>query len=60
MLGDAALANKFAARMLDKGIYVVGFSYPVSFCVTSVCTRHAQRATMLHDHVVAVHTPDQE
>ena len=29
MLGDAALANRFANRMLEKGIYVVGFSYPV-------------------------------
>ena len=29
MLGDAALAGKFAAAMLDHGIYVVGFSYPV-------------------------------
>jgi len=29
MLGDAALTNRFAGRMLDKGIYVVGFSYPV-------------------------------
>ena len=29
MLGDAALAAKFADRMLDKGVYVVGFSYPV-------------------------------
>jgi glycine C-acetyltransferase len=29
MLGDAALASKFAARMLTRGIYVVGFSYPV-------------------------------
>jgi len=29
MLGDAALANKMAAMLLDKGIYVVGFSYPV-------------------------------
>ena len=29
MLGDAALTNRFADRMLDKGIYVVGFSYPV-------------------------------
>ena len=29
MLGDAALANRFADRMLEKGIYVVGFSYPV-------------------------------
>lgn len=29
MLGDAALAQTFAARMLDHGVYVVGFSYPV-------------------------------
>jgi glycine C-acetyltransferase len=29
MLGDAALSQKFAARMLDKGVYVVGFFYPV-------------------------------
>jgi len=29
MLGDAALAQRFAARMLDKGVYVVGFSFPV-------------------------------
>lgn len=29
MLGDAVLAQKFAARMLEKGVYVVGFFYPV-------------------------------
>lgn len=29
MLGDAALAAKFAEGMLAEGIYVVGFSYPV-------------------------------
>ncbi len=29
MLGDAALAQRFAARMLDHGVYVVGFFYPV-------------------------------
>jgi glycine C-acetyltransferase len=29
MLGDAALAGRFAEAMLAKGIYVVGFSYPV-------------------------------
>jgi glycine C-acetyltransferase len=29
MLGDAALSQKFAARMLEKGIYVIGFFYPV-------------------------------
>lgn len=29
MLGDAALAGKFADAMLTKGVYVIGFSYPV-------------------------------
>ena len=29
MLGDAQLAQQMAAFMLDKGIYVIGFSYPV-------------------------------
>ena len=29
MLGDAALAQKFSARMLEKGVYVIGFFYPV-------------------------------
>jgi len=29
MLGDAALATKMAGRLLEKGVYVVGFSYPV-------------------------------
>jgi glycine C-acetyltransferase len=29
MLGDAVLAQKMAARLLEKGIYVIGFSFPV-------------------------------
>ena len=29
MLYDARVAQEFAARMLEKGVYVVGFSYPV-------------------------------
>ena len=29
MLGDAALASKFADAMLAQGVYVIGFSYPV-------------------------------
>lgn len=29
MLGDAALAMRFADALLDKGVYVIGFSYPV-------------------------------
>jgi glycine C-acetyltransferase len=29
MLGDARLAVEMASRMLDEGIYVIGFAYPV-------------------------------
>ena len=29
MLGDATLATTMASMMLDEGIYVIGFSYPV-------------------------------
>src|SRR6516225_1790499 len=29
MLGDAGLATKFAGAMLARGVYVIGFSYPV-------------------------------
>ena len=29
MLGDAKLANQMAEKLLEKGIYVIGFSYPV-------------------------------
>lgn len=29
MLGDAALAQEMAQRMLKRGIYVIGFSFPV-------------------------------
>jgi glycine C-acetyltransferase len=29
MIGDAALASRLAERMLDEGVYVVGFSFPV-------------------------------
>ena len=29
MLGDAALASRFADAMLEKCVYVIGFSYPV-------------------------------
>lgn len=29
MLGDAKLAQQMAARMLEKGVYVIGFFYPV-------------------------------
>ena len=29
MIGDAALANQMADALLKKGVYVIGFSYPV-------------------------------
>ena len=29
MLGDAVLAQRMAARLLERGVYVVGFFYPV-------------------------------
>jgi len=29
MIGDAAKSQKFAAGMLEKGVYVIGFFYPV-------------------------------
>lgn len=29
MLYDARTAQEFAARMLEKGVYVIGFCYPV-------------------------------
>ncbi len=29
MLGDAALAARFADAMLERGVYVIGFSFPV-------------------------------
>lgn len=47
MLGDAKLAQDFAARMLDEGIYVIGFSYPVvpqgkARIRTQMCANHTQ------------------
>jgi glycine C-acetyltransferase len=29
MVGDAALATRVADRLLEEGVYVIGFSYPV-------------------------------
>jgi glycine C-acetyltransferase len=29
MIGEAALAARFAERLLERGVYVIGFSYPV-------------------------------
>ena len=29
MIGDAGLAGRMADRLLERGVYVIGFSYPV-------------------------------
>ncbi len=49
MLGDAALATKMADLLLEKGIYVIGFSYPVV----------PQGKARIRIQLSAAHTPDQ-
>jgi glycine C-acetyltransferase len=49
MLGDAALATRMADQLLEKGIYVIGFSYPVV----------AQGQARIRIQVSAAHTPEQ-
>ena len=49
MLGDARLASEMADRLLDRGIYVIGFSFPV------VPRGEARIRTQMS----AAHTPDQ-
>jgi glycine C-acetyltransferase len=49
MLGDAALASRFADALLEKGVYVVGFSYPVV----------PQGKARIRVQVSAAHTPDE-
>jgi glycine C-acetyltransferase len=48
MLGDASLAQRFAARMLEKGVYVVGFFHPVV----------PQGQARIRTQVSAAHTED--
>lgn len=48
MLGDAALASRMADRLLEKGIYVIGFSYPVV----------PQGKARIRVQVSAAHTPE--
>jgi glycine C-acetyltransferase len=48
MLGDAALSQRFAARMLEKGVYVVGFFFPVV----------PQGAARIRTQVSAAHSED--
>ncbi|MCX8497237.1 MAG: glycine C-acetyltransferase [Akkermansiaceae bacterium] len=47
MLGDAALAGRFAEVMLARGVYVIGFSYPVV----------PQGKARIRTQVSAAHTP---
>ena len=49
MLGDAALASRLADRLLERGIYVVGFSFPVV----------PQGQARIRIQVSAAHTADQ-
>jgi glycine C-acetyltransferase len=49
MLGDAALATRMADALLKKGIYVIGFSYPVV----------PQGKARIRVQVSAAHTPDE-
>jgi glycine C-acetyltransferase len=49
MIGDAALASRIAAVMLEKGVYVVGFSYPVV----------PQGKARIRAQVSAAHSPEE-
>ncbi|HKC20365.1 MAG TPA: aminotransferase class I/II-fold pyridoxal phosphate-dependent enzyme, partial [Candidatus Dormibacteraeota bacterium] len=49
MIGDAALASRMAASMLERGVYVVGFSYPVV----------PQGKARIRTQVSAAHTRDE-
>jgi glycine C-acetyltransferase len=49
MLGDAALAARFADALLEKGVYVVGFSYPVV----------PQGKARIRVQLSAAHTPEE-
>jgi glycine C-acetyltransferase len=49
MLGEATLATKMAEKLLERGIYVIGFSFPV--------VPHGQARIRIQ--VSAAHTPEQ-
>jgi glycine C-acetyltransferase len=49
MLGDAALATRMADKLLERGIYVIGFSYPVV----------PQGQARIRIQLSAAHTPEQ-
>src|SRR5437588_12172029 len=48
MVGDAVMASRMAAVMLEKGVYVIGFSYPVV----------PQGKARIRTQLSAVHSPD--
>jgi len=48
MIGDAALAQKVSARLLEKGVYAIGFFYPVV----------PQGTARIRTQVSAVHSRD--
>jgi glycine C-acetyltransferase len=48
MLGDAALAARMSEKMLDKGVYVIGFSFPVV----------PQGKARIRTQISAGHTPE--
>ncbi len=50
MIGDAAKANDMAARLLDEGIYVTAFSYPV-VPMGSARIRTQMNAAHSHDDI---------
>ncbi len=49
MLGDAKIASEFARLLLDEGVYVIGFSYPVV----------PQGRARIRTQLSAAHTRDQ-
>jgi glycine C-acetyltransferase len=55
MLGDAALSQKFAERMLEKGVYVIGFFYPVVPHGTARVRTQVSAAHSREDLEFAVH-----
>ena len=49
MLGDAALAQEFSNRLLEKGVFAIGFFYPVV----------PEGTARIRTQISAAHTRDQ-
>ena len=49
MLGDAALSQKMANRLMEEGVYVIGFFYPVV----------PKGKARIRTQMSAAHTPEQ-